>query len=188
MSKILVISGHPKLEDSHANKLILNRLENADLDVRVRYLDQLYKDGTALNITEEQDHMRAADIIVFQFPFYWYAAPAIIKQWMEDIYTFGFAFGPDGSELQGKKFLASATVGSAEGKYAPSDIKDNCMSIEIFLKPLTALAQFSGMTPLDPLYSFQMSYIAGVHENTEAVIERAENHAARLIDILKSES
>ena len=185
VSNILIISGHPNLEDSYANKLILDRLEASDLNTHIRYLDRIYANG-ACDVAQEQAHMRAADIIVFQFPLYWYAVPAIMKQWMEDVYTFGFAFGPDGSQLRGKKFIASVTVGGSAEKYKSAEIKENCKSIASFLKPVTELAKFSAMVPQEIIYTFQMAYIKGVHEHENAVLDRAESHAEKLITAIKS--
>ena len=39
----------------------------------------------------EQQRLKNADIIVMQYPAYWYAAPALVKKWQEGILTFGFA-------------------------------------------------------------------------------------------------
>jgi len=189
LQNVLIISGHPNLKSSRANRVILETLAASDLNAEIRYLDKLYASG-AIDVASEQKRMEDADVIVFQFPLYWYAAPAILKQWMEDVYTFDFAFGPEGSKLKGKKFLASTTVGSGEEKYAPSESKSSCKSIETFLRPLTELAKFSEMKALDPIYSFKMAYITGVHtdDDNHAMIQRAKAHAEKVITAIKNQA
>ncbi|GAL26611.1 NAD(P)H oxidoreductase YRKL [Vibrio variabilis] len=46
--------------------------------------------------------MIKADVIVLQFPFYWYSMPALLKKWMDDVFSFNFAYGPEGDKLKVK--------------------------------------------------------------------------------------
>lgn len=80
-SKILVISGHPHLENSNVNKVILKELEkHFGEQISIRRLDKLYLDYQ-INIKAEQEAIKNADFIVLQFPFYWYSMPALLKNW-----------------------------------------------------------------------------------------------------------
>ncbi|KAG2469836.1 NQO1 dehydrogenase, partial [Polypterus senegalus] len=52
-----------------------------------------WKEGKLSNdIMEEQKKIKAADLIVFQFPLYWYSVPAILKGWFDRVLTQGFAY------------------------------------------------------------------------------------------------
>ncbi len=53
--------------------------------------------------------------VVFQFPLYWYSTPAILKGGETLFLIYGFAYGTDGSRLEGKKFLCSIYCGGKEG-------------------------------------------------------------------------
>ena len=185
MSKILVISGHPEISKSSTNRTILSTLEASELDIQVRYLDKLYSDKE-IDIEVEQELLLDADILVFQFPLYWYSTPAILKKWIDAVFTFGFAFGPMGSKLEGKYFLASTTIGSSEENYIPDSSAEKDMSVEGFLKPLNALSKYVSMKPLKPLYSFNMYYVKGIHRDEAEVVENAKNHASRLIKTLET--
>lgn len=44
MKKILIISGHPDLNDSFANKTILEEIHKLLLEAEIVYLDKLYPD------------------------------------------------------------------------------------------------------------------------------------------------
>lgn len=101
MSKIVVISGHPDLEQSHTNRIILDSLQTSLNDVEVRYLDRLYPDFK-IDIEAEQKALLPAETIVLQFPFYWYSVPAILKKWIDDVFSYNFAYGSKGDKLQGK--------------------------------------------------------------------------------------
>ncbi|MGL5728817.1 MAG: NAD(P)H-dependent oxidoreductase, partial [Plesiomonas sp.] len=72
--QVLVISGHPNLATSYTNRLILEQLEQNTAHIQVRRLDRLYPDFN-IDIEREQQALLAADIVVLQFPFYWYSVP-----------------------------------------------------------------------------------------------------------------
>ena len=78
MKNILIISGHPDLSASVANAAILAHLERELPQAEIRRLDTLYPDYR-FNIEAEQSALLKADIIVFQFPFSWYAMPGLMK-------------------------------------------------------------------------------------------------------------
>jgi NAD(P)H dehydrogenase (quinone) len=45
------------------------------------------------DVAAEQDKLRRADLVIFQFPLWWFSMPAIMKGWFERIYAYGFAYG-----------------------------------------------------------------------------------------------
>lgn len=72
MSKVLVISGHPNLDQSNANSAILQSLTKRIDDIEVRRLDTLYSNNP-IDVEAEQKALLEAEVIVLQFPFYWYS-------------------------------------------------------------------------------------------------------------------
>ena len=116
MSNILVISGHPDLSQSYTNNVILDQLKQARGDIRVHDLASLYPDSK-VDVAAEQAALLEAEVIVLQFPFYWYSVPGIMKQWMDDVMTYGFAYGSTGDKLKGKKLIVSTTIGGPEASY-----------------------------------------------------------------------
>ena len=53
-----------------------------------------FESGTQpLDIAREQDKLRWADAVIFQFPLWWYSMPAIMKGWVERVYAYGFGYG-----------------------------------------------------------------------------------------------
>jgi NAD(P)H dehydrogenase (quinone) len=53
-----------------------------------------FTDGTqSTDIAAEQDKLRWADTVLFQFPLWWFSMPAILKGWIERVYAYGLAYG-----------------------------------------------------------------------------------------------
>ncbi|UDQ98702.1 NAD(P)H-dependent oxidoreductase [Lentisphaerota bacterium WC36G] len=179
MKKVLIISGHPKLKESNANRIILEEIVNVDSNIEIRKLDELYSNDYIINIDEEQAALLAADIIVFQFPFYWYSVPAILKKYIDDVLCYGFAYGPEGDKLNGKEFLLSFTIGGPKDAYNPRGY--NHFSIGKLLYPLEQASNLCGMSYNEPLFSYSMVYIPNVYNTLEEVEERAQSHTFKLL-------
>lgn len=89
------------------------------------------------DIVQEQEKILWADLIIFQFPFWWFGMPAILKGWIDRVFAFGFAYGTgkyegkhwgdrygDGS-LKGKKAMLSTTIGGRKPQYEERGINGN---------------------------------------------------------------
>jgi putative NADPH-quinone reductase len=183
MKHVLVISGHPDLQASWANSLILDRLETRLSNTEIRRLDRLYSDAP-IDVEQEQAALQKADVVVLQFPFYWYSVPALLKKWLDEVLTFNFAYGPEGDKLKGKDFLLSFTIGGPEDSYQP--LGYNHFTIEQLIHPLQQTAYLAGMHFNAPLFTHRMVYIPGVYNTQEEVEARAEAHAGRLTDVIES--
>ncbi|BDD06905.1 NAD(P)H-dependent oxidoreductase [Aureibacter tunicatorum] len=175
----LMIVAHPNLDESIANKNIAEIM--SDKGVSVRNIMDLYPDYK-VDIEAEQLALMEADTIIFQYPFYWYNMPAILKQWFDEVFSFNFAYGPEGDKLKGKNFLLSFTVGGPADSYSP--IGYNHFRIEEFTKPMEQTAYLAQMTFLAPVYEHGMVYVPNVYNTKEAVEERAAKQADRLVKIL----
>ncbi|MFM5658070.1 NAD(P)H-dependent oxidoreductase [Aeromonas veronii] len=183
MSKVVVISGHPNLDNSYTNAVIIDKLMEKISDVEVRRLDVLYPDYN-IDVNAEQQALMSADIVVLQFPFYWYSTPAIMKKWIDDIFTFNFAYGPEGDKLEGKDFILSFTIGGPEQSYDP--LGYNHFTIEQFIKPLQQLAYLAKMNYRLPVYTHRMIYIPDIYNKLDEVQARAIDHSERLISQILS--
>ncbi|WMJ68966.1 NAD(P)H-dependent oxidoreductase [Stenotrophomonas sp. 24(2023)] len=55
---------------------------------------QAYASGQqSADIAAEQDKLRWADVLILQFPLWWFSMPAILKGWVDRVYAHGFAYG-----------------------------------------------------------------------------------------------
>lgn len=140
----LVLVFHPNLTISRANKQFVNVVEQEE-NVTVRRMYDLYPDGK-IDVAVEQEFLSKADRIVWQFPFYWYSSPALLKQWEDDVLVHGWAFGAGGDKLHGKELLIATTTG-ATGYVHDTGVK---YTVEDLLRPFQATNNLIGTRYLKP--------------------------------------
>lgn len=114
MTNILIIDGHQKYEFSKGElnealalkaKEILSQKHNVQLTT----IEKGYK------IEAEQDKFHWAESIIYQFPIFWFGAPAVMKQYMQDVYQYGVLFTAGkkgygtGGLLTDKTYMTSTT-------------------------------------------------------------------------------
>jgi NAD(P)H dehydrogenase (quinone) len=109
----------------------------------------------------EQEKLLWADTIIFQFPLWWYAMPAILKGWVERVLSLGFGYGigeySDShwgdrygeGKLLGKRAMLSVTVGSWREHFSARGVNG---PLDDLLFPVTHGVLF--YTGLDVLPSF----------------------------------
>ncbi|MBQ4837971.1 NAD(P)H-dependent oxidoreductase [Pseudoalteromonas luteoviolacea] len=66
-------------------------------------------------IKHEQNKLKECDVLVLQFPLWWWSFPAILKGWIDRVLTSGFAYG-EGATLKAKKVMYSITTGGAKNQ------------------------------------------------------------------------
>jgi NAD(P)H dehydrogenase (quinone) len=80
------------------------------------------------DVKEEQRHIARADMVIFIYPIWWFTAPAILKGYIDRVFTNGFAFTytPDGPLplMQGKKAFVVQTGGNTPEAYAAYNLVD----------------------------------------------------------------
>ncbi|XP_057707173.1 NAD(P)H dehydrogenase [quinone] 1 isoform X2 [Corythoichthys intestinalis] len=72
---------------------IIGDLKNPDLFQYGEETMHAWNDGRLSDdIMAEQRKVEEAELVIFQFPMYWFSVPAIMKGWMDRVLTQGFAF------------------------------------------------------------------------------------------------
>jgi len=102
-----------------------------------------YGGSQTADVIAEQEKVRAADAVVFQFPLWWFGMPAILKGWFDRVWAYGLAYGyrnagnryryGDGA-FKGKRALLSVAVGGPAKDYSPRGING---PLEQLLFPIT---------------------------------------------------
>lgn len=113
--KKLVILTHPNMSQSVVNKRWKEELEK-DPNITVHELYDSYPDGE-IDVKAEQALVDAHDSIVFQFPIYWYNCPPLMKQWMDEVLTPGWAYMGHYA-LSGKHLAFAVTTGGTASDYS----------------------------------------------------------------------
>ena len=115
--RTLVILIHPNFEESIVNKLWIKALEQSPELYFIHNLHTAYPDGI-IDVQKEQELIEAHDHIVFQFPFYWFNCPPLFKTWLDEVLTYGWAYGSQsGYKMSKKKIGLAITAGIEEKEY-----------------------------------------------------------------------
>lgn len=173
--KVLVLIAHPHIEKSRVNagwKKAL--LSHSDGSITVHDLYEHYPDEY-IDIKHEQKLLLSHDRIVFQFPFYWYSTPPLLKKWMDEVLAFGWAYGPGGSALRGKELILAISIGGAKNSYGADGY--NYYTISELTRPLQATANLTGMhfLPHFVLHSAVSADQAEIDKSTEEYIRHIAN-------------
>ena len=115
--KTTVLVIHPDINQSRINSALAKGAESLT-DVNVRYLYDLYPDGK-IDVAAEQAELEGADRIVLQFPMQWYSTPPLLKQWLDDVLTYGWSHGGETQALKNKQLMLAVSLGGAESAYQP---------------------------------------------------------------------
>lgn len=183
MNKILVIAGHPDYKHSVANRAVLDEFHKLAPQADIVYLDALYPDFN-IDVEKEQKRISDADIVIFQFPFWWYGSPSLMHRYVEKVFTHGFAYGSEGKALHGKKFIASFTVGGPQDAYTAEGYQH--YTLDQFLPPFRAMSNLCGMEWIDPVYEFGMMTLGPDDtERIAEVTEKAHKMAHKLAELIK---
>jgi glutathione-regulated potassium-efflux system ancillary protein KefG len=148
--RILVLFAHPKISDSIVQAQMLQAVSGLE-DVTIHDLYAAYPDFL-IDVDHEQALLLAHDLIVFQHPFYWYSAPAIIKEWLDLVLEHDWAYGARGTRLHGKFVMQAISTGGPEHFYQPQG--KNRFAIRELLNPFNQTAYLCGMAYLEPFAIF----------------------------------
>ena len=148
--KILLLMAHPAIHRSSVNRSLFKLASQLDhvtaIDLYAEYPDH------HIDIDVEQQRLRDHDVVIFQFPMYWYSTPAILKEWQDLVLEYGFAYGSEGKALHDKLFICATSAGGSEDTYCATGY--NHFSIRALLQPLEQMASLTGMRYLPPFVLF----------------------------------
>ena len=139
--------------------------ERANPDYLVYALEQrnAFNKGTlAPDIAAEIDKVKWADLIIFNFPIYWYGMPAIMKGWVDRVFVSGFCYGGrriyDKGGLKGKSAMLAISLGGQAHMFGPEAIHGE---LEVMLQPiLRGMLGYVGLTVLPPYVAWHVPYVS----------------------------
>ncbi len=145
-ARLLILFAHPGLQKSRVHRVLMNAAA-ALAGVTFHDLCERYPDFY-IDVKAEQALLLEHDAIIFQHPFYWYSAPAIVKEWQDQVLQYGFAYGQGGTALRGKITLSVLSTGGSEESYR-ADTADH-FTVRRLLAPFEQTARHCGMDYLAP--------------------------------------
>ncbi len=115
----------------------------------------------AADILGEIEKLQWADLVIFNFPIYWFSAPAILKGWFDRVLISGLCYGGmrfyDRGGLKGKKAMLAITVGGQPHMLTAGGIHDD---LNDMLRPiLRGTLGYIGMSVLPPFVAWHVPYI-----------------------------
>jgi len=172
LATILVIAAHPHREHSRVNDRLWAAADAPHVQRRDLYA--LYPDYL-IDIGAEQRALEAAELVVWLQPIHWYGMTPLLKLWLDEVFAFGWAYGPGGRALAGKDLWLVASTGGSAAAYHPSG--HNRYFFDAFLPPYEQTAALAGMRFLPPLV------LHGAHRASDAELAA---HAATFAQRLAS--
>jgi glutathione-regulated potassium-efflux system ancillary protein KefG len=165
-ARTLLVFTHPALERTRVNWAMAEAAREVE-GVTFHDLYELYPDF-AVDVPSEQARLVEHDLIVLQFPLYWYTGPALLKEWLDLVWLQGFAYGEGGARLAGKTLACAVSTG-ARGQIFRTSGADQLPMREL-LRPFEQIAEVCGM---------HWAPHFAVHTSTVKSARDLENHTER---------
>lgn len=115
--KTLIIITHPDLEASVINKRWMEELKKYPEKYTVHELHKSYPDGS-IDVEHEQSLIESHGNLILQFPIYWFNCPPLLKKWLDEVLTYGWAYGSKGDKLKGRKIALAVSAGIKKEDYS----------------------------------------------------------------------
>lgn len=176
MKKTLVIVAHPQIEQSKVNQRWVEELAQYPDQFTIHELYQSYPDGK-IDVQREQRLIEKHEHLILQFPVYWFNCPPLLKQWLDEVFTYGWAYGSTGNKLRNKKIMLAVSAGikaeefSHTGKYK--------VTLEQVLKPFELTADYV-KADYQSIYAF---YNAENNPLPQDIDQSAINYVQALIQL-----
>ena len=159
--RTLVLVAHPDLARSRVNNALTDAVRDLE-GVTVRDLAAVHG-GAGFEVAEEQRLLTEHETVVLQFPWYWYSVPGILKEWMDQVLLYGFAYGSQGTKLHGKTLQVVTSTGGPDASYQPGGY--NRFTMTELMRPIDATAHLCGMKLSEP---FVVHGVHGIDDDTLA--------------------
>jgi glutathione-regulated potassium-efflux system ancillary protein KefG len=173
---VLVLFAHPAYHRSRANRAMVDAVRDVE-GVTFHDLYESYPD-LLIDVRHEQGLLLKHDALVLQHPFYWYSAPALIKEWLDLVLTHGWAYGEKGHAVDGKIWMHALTAGGGEASYNAEGF--NRFTVEELLRPFEATANLCRMQWRAP-FVMHASHM----RNGATIADSARAYRAELLGLMR---
>ncbi len=132
------------------------------------------------DILMEQKKLRDCDLLILQFPLWWFSMPAILKGWVDRVMSMGFAYGGgqwyDTGGLKGRRAMLSITTGGPDFMYSPNGRNGD---MEKILFPIQhGVLYFCGFEVLPPFIAYSPAHAS--KEQRTQMLATYRDHLAHL--------
>ena len=139
--------------------------ERSNPDYLVYALEQRHavkSNALSSDIQAELELLKQCDLLILNFPMFWFSVPAILKGWIDRVFLSGVVYGGrnlyDRGLMAGKKAMLSFTLGGREHMFGQNSIHGD---MNTMLRPLLqGSLGYAGFTVLDPFVAYHVPYIS----------------------------
>ncbi len=118
-------------------------------------IEEMYateSNGFSEEIESEIKKIEWCDLMIWQFPLWWFGLPAVLKGWVDRVFAMGRTYGGgriyQSGVFRGKRAMLSLTTGGPEDAYRKGGFNGNIAAI---LRPIQrGVLQFVGFDVLAP--------------------------------------
>lgn len=138
--------------------------------------------GFANEINAEQEKVEWCDLMIWQFPLWWFSMPGILKGWVDRVFAMGRFYNNgqlyDNGVFKGKKAMVSLTTGGPQDSYVDGGFNGDLYAM---LKPIhRGIFEFTGFSVLEPHIIY-----GPARKTQQELAEEIERYKIRLNDISK---
>jgi len=175
-NKILILFAHPLYEKSSANKALVKHVPDSE-NITFHDLYETYPEFD-IDVKREQELLNLHDVVIWHHPMYWYSCPPLLKQWIDMVLEYGWAYGKYGLALQDKVIFQAITTGGNQENYC-AEGRENHTILEL-LEPFQLTAKVCKMEYLPPFV------VHGTHKMDEKKYEENGILYGKLLNYLEN--
>ncbi len=179
MASVIVYYAHPGHQFSQVNRAMARVAAGVE---RITFVD-LYAEYPRFEIDVdcEQTRLLDHDVVLLQFPMFWYSTPSLIKEWQDLVLEHGFAYGSGGDKLTGKRMQLAISAAGPEDAYTDNGYQN--FPLRTFLTPLEQTARLCKMEFVAPYVLY-----GSLRAPANGLLEEHLSGYRRLIEALRDDS
>lgn len=163
--RVLANVFHSQFDQSRVTKRWAESLAQAGIETR-------FHSGEESDIAAEQAACERADRLLFVHPMHWYSGPWPLKRWIDEVLTYGWAYGEE-SRIAGKEWIHAVSVGAGIEEYGPEGSR--LYTVGEFMRPFERTAGFCSATYREPFLFYGSGYLGddALEKATASLVEFA---------------
>ncbi|WP_227370262.1 NAD(P)H-dependent oxidoreductase [Halomonas sp. M20] len=131
------------------------------------------------DVCREIERLARADLVVFQFPLWWHAQPAMLKGWMDRVFVYGGLYTGtyryDRGHFRGKRAICCVTTGGPEATFAHNGRGGD---IDLLLWPMHYSLYYMGYDVLPPFLAHGIQGGGPVYQAQDSFKAQLETYKA----------
>jgi NAD(P)H dehydrogenase (quinone) len=139
-----------------------DRADASYLDLSREQEHAFARDSHGADVQAEQRKVAEADLVLFHFPVWWFSMPAMLKGWVDRVFSRGFAYVAgrkyESGHFKGKRALLCLTTGTAATLYEADGIDGDLHHV---LWPIhNGILAYTGFTVLPPFAAWMPARVS----------------------------